>query len=966
MNKRHELAALIALHSPDIICITEVSPKNTSMPVQSCELEIQGYETFTNLSSCSRGVLIYTKSELKAVPSEVNDACEGDGSCWCELRLSGNDKLLIGCVYRSPNSDSKNNDLIISDLKNVCSKSFSHVLICGDFNLPGIDWGENWETESDLGKKYVDGFRDCFLFQHVTEPTHHRPGQTANTLDLVLTNEEGMVDEIFYEQPLGKSHHSTLVFDLNCYVDKTKGQSRFIFEKANMAGIKKHLGSVKWHISEDSVSCDDAWTVFTNEVKQCMDKYIPKTKPGPTKKKKQLWLNEKVFKKVRLKHAAFRRYMETKEGKDYAVYAKARNQAKWECKKAVRDFERKIAQESKNNPKAFFSYAKSKLNTKSGVADLVRDDGSVASTDNDKADLLNSFFCSVFTKENTDNVPDFQERSFDQPIENVHITPEEVKKKLQKLNPGKATGPDSIPPSVLKACAEELCAPLAVIMNKSVKEGKLPGDWKVAHVSPIFKKGKKSAPGNYRPVSLTSVCCKVLESILRDIFIEHFKSNNLFSSCQHGFMGGRSCSTNLIAVLDIWTRTLEDGGAIDSIYLDFAKAFDTVPHERLLKKLEGYGIRGPLLAWVKSFLVGRKQRVVLNGMESSWGDVLSGIPQGSVLGPFLFVVFVNDLPDAVHSASFLFADDTKLFAKVPDNSLTLQEDLDRLQLWSDLWQLRFNASKCKVMHIGKQDDPAQYHMTSDGSKVTLEECDMEKDLGVNVDNDLKFSKHVQIQVNKTSRLLALLRRGFTVLDSSSLPMLYKSVIRPHLEYSNVVWHPRFKGDTEELEKVQRRATKLVPELADLDYEDRLRSLKLPSLYYRRARGDMIECYKYLRGIYGVPGDLLERDTDSTTRGHSFKLKKNFAKHAARTNFFSMRVVNAWNSLPETVVSAPSLNSFKNRLDSVWSDFKYSQDSLWFKNPTRARTKVNGVMSEQANEDEGEQEDEDQPAERQLA
>ncbi|RUS72071.1 hypothetical protein EGW08_020166 [Elysia chlorotica] len=199
--------------------------------------------------------------------------------------------------------------------------------------------------------------------------------------------------------------------------------------------------------------------------------------------------------------------------------------------------------------------------------------------------------------------------------------------------------------------------------------------------------------------------------------------------------------------------------------------------------------------------------------------------------------------------------DTKIFAEVPDHSDTLQEDLNRLQLWSDIWQLRFNAEKCKVMHIGKNEDPNEYTMRSKGECITLESVSTEKDLGVNIDSDLKFSQHVSIQVNKANRLLALLRRGFTVLDRESLPTLYKSIIRPHLEYGNVVWHPRFKGDEEQLENVQRRATKLIPELKHLEYKDRLEKLDMPSLYFRRARGDMIECYKFLQGIYNIKDSL---------------------------------------------------------------------------------------------------------------
>ena len=269
----------------------------------------------------------------------------------------------------------------------------------------------------------------------------------------------------------------------------------------------------------------------------------------------------------------------------------------------------------------------------------------------------------------------------------------------------------------------------------------------------MFKKGKRNVAGNYRPVSHTSVTCKILEGLARQKLIDHLTDNNLITECQHGFVSGRSCSTNLLVALDAWTETLENGGCIDTVYLDFVKAFDTVPHERLLHKLRGLGVHGKILAWIKSFLMGRMQRVILDGEESEWKDVLSGIPQGSVLGPLLFVCFVNDLPNIVTLKVLLFADDTKIFTEVPANWQTLQRDLDRLQIWSNEWLLHFNATKCKIMRLGNLSDLASYFMTSDGKMLTLEAIEVEKDLGVIVDANLDFVQHVAIQTKKANKLL---------------------------------------------------------------------------------------------------------------------------------------------------------------------------------------------------------------------
>jgi len=319
---------------------------------------------------------------------------------------------------------------------------------------------------------------------------------------------------------------------------------------------------------------------------------------------------------------------------------------------------------------------------------------------------------------------------------------------------------------------------------------------------------------------------------------------------------------------------LDNGGSVDAIYLDYAKAFDKVPHERLLRKLYGYGVRGVVLDWIRSFLSERRQKVVINGESSPWADVLSGVPQGSVLGPLLFVCYINDLPEVVHTTVRMFADDTKIFTDVsiPENQRELQDDINRLLAWADKWQLTFNADKCKVMHIGSNNPGHDYEMSSEVSNVVLEETMVEKDLGVNIDNQLKYSQHTEIKVNKANKLLGMIRRSYTYIDPESMTILYKSLIRPHLEYAHAVTYPRYEKDANLIEGVQRRATKMIPQLKDLSYTERLTALKLPSMYYRRGRGDMIECYKYLHGKYNVQ-PLLPCSDIRTTRGNSLKLAK---------------------------------------------------------------------------------------------
>ena len=324
--------------------------------------------------------------------------------------------------------------------------------------------------------------------------------------------------------------------------------------------------------------------------------------------------------------------------------------------------------------------------------------------------------------------------------------------------------------------------------------------------------------------------------------------------------------------------------------------------------------------WIKAFLSERIQQVRVDQECSSWTPVKSGIPQGSVLGPILFVIFINDMPDVVDSMCQLFADDAKLYRSVnsPEDNIKLQDDLDRISEWSTRWQLPFNIGKCKSLHIGRKNKRHCYEM--EGKK--LEQVTEEKDLGVLIDDELKFHKQTAAATKKANGVLGLLKKSFTLLDKMTLPLLYKSLVRPHLEYGNVVWGPHYAEDIKSIEKIQRRATKLVPELKHLTYEERLRELQLPSLKHRRRRGDMIYAYKLITGQMNINKEDFLEISQLTTRGHHFKIYKQYASKLPRVRTFSNRIVDDWNALPPEIVKSKSIISFKNKLDEYWGDAMY--------------------------------------------
>ena len=429
----------------------------------------------------------------------------------------------------------------------------------------------------------------------------------------------------------------------------------------------------------------------------------------------------------------------------------------------------------------------------------------------------------MFNRENLQQMPEAEPIfSGDRPLNSVKFTPDSVLKKLKKLNPNSAPGPDGIWTRIIHSTAEVICKPLAIIYTKCLEEGEVPPEWKTANVAPIFKKGSKSVAGNYRPVSLTCVLCKVMEMLICDAIVEHLKEFDLIRRTQHGFMRGKSTLTNLLMYLEELTKLMDQGHSLDIIYLDFSKAFDKVPVQRLLKKCSGLGIQGNLLTWIEKWLVGRKQRVVLNGEASSWGDICSGVVQGSCLGPVLFVMFINDIDNAVDvltSVLSKFADDTKWGKKVEDENdqKVFQEGIDSLMKWANDWQMEFNVDKCHIMHLGRENK--KYKYTMGGQDLGTSE--FEKDIGVLIKDNLKPSLQCAKAAKTANAVLGQISRAVSYRDKVTFLKLFRTYVRPHLEYCVAAWCPWTQGDKDILENVQRRAIGMVTNFKGRTYEEKL-------------------------------------------------------------------------------------------------------------------------------------------------
>ena len=919
-NKMDELRAIASTDRPDIIALTETWI-NTDKRNFIAEFHIQGYNMFKTdrIDRRGGGVAIYIKDKIKAcIRSDIKNNNNTE-TIWVEIGEE-RDSLVIGVIYRPPNLNRDDSKLLWSEI-NKASQS-NKVCIVGDINYPNIDWTyQIGDNESD---EFLEVVLDNFLIQYVNSPTRGN-----NILDLVFSNKDNIISNVEISSELGNSDHKSITFNL-LYSSKFHENKTLIpdFRKADFDGLRKGLEIISTRdfprSSENgqgnylgvNIQREDYFNLdyksFTETIIKTQVKYIPKKKYRSVNDDPK-WINNGLKDVISKKKGIYRKI---NRGQTHLTqyFVEISRIVKREVRKSKRNYEKRVAKNSKTNPKEFFQMYKSKV--KDAIGPIKTETGHT-DVELDMCKLLNNQFLSVFTNEDTTQFPQVQELFSDGPdniLNTISISRKDVIREIDKLKSHKSPGPDEIYARVLKECKEELGTPLTSLFNRSIESGLVPDDWKLANVIPIFKKGDKSDPSNYRPISLTSIVGKLLESIIAGKIRDHLEKYSLINPSQHGFLKGRSCLTNLLSFFSRVYEAVDKDKAYDIVYLDFSKAFDRVPHLRLLKKVEAHGIGGQLLKWIRSWLIGRKQRVVINGVRSDWGMVKSGVPQGSVLGPLLFIIYINDIDIGITSRISKFADDTKI-GRVIETDIdiaALQKDLDNLNEWSDKWQMKFNVDKCRVLNIGKPQIVANYSI----GNIQIGKSDCEKDLGVLVSNDLKSRKQCINVRNKANRVLGFISRSVSNRTSEVILKLYLALVRPHLDYAVQFWCPHYRMDINLLESVQRRMTKMICNIRNLPYDERLKKLGLHSLERRRTRGDMIEVFKWSKGFNKSDiTEVLKLSENDRTRTNGFKLDKFRFRKDIGKHWFGNRVVDMWNVLPNSVISSETIECFKRRLDA---------------------------------------------------
>ena len=902
-KNRHELRNLkhqLLTEGPDVLSLVETWLDDS---VLDHELEINGYHFFRkDRGSRGGGILVYIKDSImchRRSDLEPDNNSINEFLC-LEISNSSSGSLLLVSFYRPPRPDTCfNNDLYEILCKHGKSgqhgKSGPKICLIGDLNLPEIRW-------SDLPDSPPQ-YRDLIdiLTEHNLVQINKCPSRTdnMNILDVVLTNFPDYFSEVCYHASLIFSDHEMIEFSMGWPYKTKKSEVRWIynFKNANYDELNYRIQELNLSsiVDKYNYNLDLAWYFWSFNIKHIINTYIPKFQ---VKNKTSPWIDGEALHHIHLKRQAWKKARQTNSEVDWSNYKSINNKCKSVLNRKYDEYINSSFNEINVQPKKFWNLVSIKGNKTSSLPHEMYFADNTFQNPEDKAESFNEFFFSSFN--NAEYEP-IDARTFNNDNLNLlQVSTDEVYRVLLDLDCTKATGPDNIPASFLRSCAHTLCDSLALLFNLSLRSGVLPSEWKKANIVPVFKKGDKRSVKNYRPVSLLSIVSKCLERLIFNKIYPVLDQD--ININQHGFRKGYSTTTQLLEFYDKLQSYLDQGIQCDAIYLDLAKAFDSVPHSLLLVKLKSFGICGALLKWFTNYLSYRSQRVVCEGKTSGSKPVLSGVPQGSILGPLLFILYINDLIDVCDVEIALYADDAKIMQPIfrEEDCLKLQDTLNSIVSWSDQWGLKFNASKCKTISFTRSRHRInnQYYIHG----ISLEKVSSFCDLGIMVNSSLNWNDHVNSITNKASQRLGIVKRtiGFSASEEVKKACI-KTFVLPLLEYGTQLWgNCNFKSASR-VEQVQRRASRYILNEYNSDYDYRTRLIKcdmLP-LSFRRSFLDLSFLLKLLHeenclnflSYYTFLPETRTRD------GFSLRCVNNNFRTSSFRSFYFNRVCHEWNSLP---------------------------------------------------------------------
>lgn len=898
-----ELRYHVEVNAYDIFCVSE---SWLHEHILDATVNIPGYRLLRGDRRSSMrggGVAVYVRDHL--LISGIDQVCDPQGSFESITFHIGYDRVGISLcvVYRSPSMITDCN-LLKSVLRSISISS--HFLLLGDFNLPRSDWRQTIFDDGTVVEREISHFLadELLLVQHIQEPTRFSSHNNDTILDLVFSKRLEDIARVDYLPPIGNSDHCVLSLQVTPNFKFRHFTAPIVKRVWSKVLDEQILSFCQRHPLSLTNTKEVSLKVIGDYLLGISDVFAPKRIISPNTKY-PVWFDKDLRLMLRVRNRLW------KLSRSLPYYANIYRYLRNVCtrmKTLKRDkFESTIIKEVNRNPKLFWSYARQNGTLNSAIKHVHSECGLVTN-ETDIAETFASSF-SLSTLPHCDSHMIWYGCSIPPRNESRPICVTEIQDYLNNIRPFSAAGPDDISPYLLKALSSYLAPFLTIIFDKSLATGSVPEDWKTATVVPIPKKIFASSCGDYRPISLTSSLCKVLERAISTRVYDHLVSLGILSSAQHGFRHSRSCLTNLLTARETWTQSLSFGSSLDIIFIDFSKAFDRVPHDGMIRLLAHYGVSSMLCNWIRDFLDGRSFQVRVGNSMSSTRLVKSGVPQGTVLGPLLFIIFLNDLLLRINSPCLAFADDVKVWCDSisdPDGR-HLQHDLQTIYDWSSATGMTINVDKCVHMKLGKCKSDHEFYLGC----YKLHNISVHRDLGIILNNDLKTRPNTDYIYGKAMKALYCIKNTFSKLHPKLFKHLYCALVRPHVEYCIASTFPSTKAEMKKTESILRRGTKLC--ITSLySYNERLACLKMPSTAQRLLYLDLVAMWHLVRGKEGFPSNSIKL-RNSRRRGHSLTLFKFPHGKIRSVSRLSHRALNVWNSLPEDVVNATSNRHFKKML-----------------------------------------------------
>jgi len=838
---------------------------------------------------------------------------------WLEIRFN-NQILLVCTIYRPPNNGLPFWDNLQDMFDNVKQSHIKKYVILGDFNA---------DDNMPHGNHLSNFIAANNLVSHVNEPTRIT-SNTQTCLDRIITNIPHYVYDTEVIAPLLSNDHCTVCITLTFRISKSHCYKRLMWDynRADFVGLNNHISHLNWdQICDGYTDIDRAADNWTNTLITALKQFIPNRIVVVRRLDKPWYTSDLRRQRRALERCHKRAKSRNNNNAVWAAYRRIRNMYIQNCRDRHSEYDQRqlqILSQSDFKTKNCWKLYRSILgivNDHTCPSLLVQ--GNNVTDNKAKANVFNQLFVSKSTI-NDIGIPDPGE-----PIRNanvdifyhVDVTLNDVTDQLSILDISKAYGPDEIGPRVLQGIRHSIAPSLRKLFNASLLLQKVPSIWKCANVTPIFKKGDKSNPANYRPISLLCSTGKILERIIFKYLFNHFRDNSIISIWQSGFMPQCSTVHQLVELYHNFCCAIDKGKEVRVVFLDISRAFDRVWHVGLLYKLRKAGIDGPLLRWLENYLKYRQQRVCLNGEYSDWGELLAGVPQGSILGPLLFLIFINDLTEVTRFCHMrLFADDTCVYLTIDNREQAgemVNADLQAIHNWSKKWLVDFSAPKTKSLIVSNKHDREQ-NPRIEMNGMLMDEVQSHKHLGIVLHRSLKWSGHIDEIYIKAMRRLDVIQHLKFKLPRESLQRYYMSFVLPTLEYGDQLWDSACDQDLKKLDRVHVRAMRIITGATNRSSVELLyRDLGWNTLAQRRTIHRLKLYFKimnnqtptYLSDL--MPEAAHERNVYPIRNRHDMTLFR--TRSATFYKSFFPSTTRDWNNLPIVIRQAPCLHSFSRML-----------------------------------------------------